>query len=402
MLAEVYDAGKQHVVEFPKIGEPPSKPVVPLTLVICEKCYLVQLRYSTNPIYLYEEFWYRSGTNEMMRAALKDVANCAFAYAAPNRGDWVLDIGCNDGTLLESYPPWLNCVGMDPARNLGLREEKSWKFVCDYFSSAKALDASVGLKYKVVTALAMFYDLDSPVEFCQEVKKVLHEDGVFIVQMNYLPAMLKNNGVDNLCHEHLTYFSLHTLIPVFEEAGLAIYKAELNDVNGGSIRVYAKHETSDISESSLSDGSNLSIGEILRQEYDEGIGNLRHYARFGKQVVENCRLLNTWLDALNKVKRRVYAYGASTRGTTLLQLLDTKDKIIACAERDERKIGHYMVGADLPIVDEQEFRTEAQYGLLLPWHFWKSVKKREVIWLQQGGRMIVPFPNPTIADWREQ
>lgn len=391
-LREFWNGGTLHIVEFPLLGTPPQKPRVPLRLAFCESCWLVQLLHTTDPSYLYETFWYRSGTNESMRAELRNVAISATAESSLKAGDWVLDIGCNDGTLLESYGEGLNLVGIDPARNLAIDVDRKWAFVCDYFSAETAFMASDCNTFQVVTALAMFYDLDNPVSFCKQVKRVLAADGVFIVQMNYLPEMLKSGGVDNVCHEHLTYFSLDTLLTVFNQAGLDIYKAHLNKTNGGSIRVYACHENTRMVD--------VSVDAVLNRERDVmGLHTWKPYARFTERVAETCKVLNSWLEGFRREGRRVYAYGASTRGTTLLQLLDTRKKLIACAERDERKIGRYMVGADLPIVSEEEFRQDADVALLLPYHFLDSIWRRESDWLDRGGRMIVPLPNPRIVEW---
>jgi NDP-4-keto-2,6-dideoxyhexose 3-C-methyltransferase len=389
-LEVFWDGGEMRIVEFPLLGERPSKPIVPLQLAVCSNCHLVQLMHSTDPAYLYEEFWYRSGTNEMMRRELAGITAAAVAEGDLKEGDWVLDIGCNDGTMLNFYPESLNRVGIDPAKNINPADRKrKWQFFCGYFSDRIASYASHLQKYKAVTAIAMFYDLEDPVEFCRQVKNILHDDGVFIVQMNYLPLMLRNCTVDNASHEHLTYFSLHTLMQVFEAAGLKVYRVQTNETNGGSIRVFAQHNGM----------VSPPMDVMLRCEREQGLHSMKPYEAFSNRVKDLCRTLDGWLERLLKDGRRVYAYGASTRGTTLLQLLHTEGKLIACAERDERKIGRYMVGANLPIVTEEQFRKEAQYGLVLPYHFLPAILKRESDWLDAGGKFIVPLPHPNIIEW---
>jgi hypothetical protein len=353
---------------------------------------LVQLKHTTDPAHLFEEFHYRSGINESMRDALYDVSQSVGEQVDFKGGDYVLDIGCNDGTLLLSYPIGVRGIGIDPAKNIQKpgKQPGDWYFINDYFPSAEVEQFA---PYKAITALAMFYDLDDPVAFCKEVKKYLHKKGVFVVQMNYLLLMLKNCAVDNICHEHLTYFSLSTLQEVFQRAGLTIYKAETNSVNAGSIRVYAKHA-----------GFielDTSVDALLHEEDKMGLHDMTPYATFAKNIEYVRERLNTCLDMFKTAGKHVFAYGASTRGTTLLQLLNTKGKLVACAERDANKIGRYMVGADLPIVSEEIFRREADYGLLLPYHFLNSIQKREEAWLQKGGRFIVPLPRPRLADVSE-
>lgn len=380
------------VVEFPLIGELPKKPRVPLQLAVCDGCCLVQLMHTTDPAYLYEEFWYRSRLNELMLRELRSIAMSAVIVSGAKAGDWVLDIGCNDGTLLECYPEGLNLVGIDPAQNLNLAAERRWAFVCDYFSEAGVLQASDDNVFKVITAISVFYDLDDPVAFCQQVQRVLAPDGVFIVQMNYLPEMLRSGGVDNVCHEHLTYFSLGALFKVFAEARLDVYRVELSPVNGGSLRAYGCNAgTRRVEES---------VEAALRREVEEmRLRTRKPYEEFGKRVKATCEVLNHWLAECQRVGKKVYAYGASTRGMTLLQLLETDHRLIACAERNELKLGHYMAGVNLPIVSEKEFREKADVAFVLPWYFMESIFERERDWLSKGGLMIVPLPNPRIIGW---
>jgi len=388
-LEEFWSAGEVRIVEFPKIGELPSKPKAPLSLVLCRKCHLVQLRHTVDPKYLYEEFWYRSGTNEMMREELGDIAASMGRIANLQPGDAVLDIGCNDGTLLNYYSGPLKKVGIDPAKNIEAQGE--WIRVQDYFSSEKALEASSGQKYRAVTAIAMFYDLDNPVQFLDDVEKVLASDGVLCIQMNYLPKMLWSAGADNVCHEHLTYFSLHSMQQVLREADLRIVRAEVNKVNGGSLRVYAQKPyvcAGEVEE--------WNVGELLDYETQAGLDTIQPYYQFAYRVSETVKVLNRWLSELNAANKAVYAYGASTRGTTLLQLLDTEGKLIACAERDARKFGRYMVSGDLLIISEDEARAKADYFFVLPWHFLPAIEKRESEWMKRGGKLIAPLPDPRI------
>jgi 2-polyprenyl-3-methyl-5-hydroxy-6-metoxy-1,4-benzoquinol methylase len=388
-LFEFWNGGDFHIVEFPVLYTKPKKPVAPLCLVFCESCLLVQLKHTTDPAYLFEEFHYRSRTNESMREALYEVSQSVQEQVDFKEGDKVLDIGCNDGTLLLSYPIGVKGIGIDPAKNLQAIGEQpgGWYFINDYFPSKEVERYA---PYKAITALAMFYDLDDPVAFCKEVKKYLGMHGVFVVQMNYLPLMLKNCAIDNCVHEHLTYFSLRTLQEVFHRAGLTIYKAETNNVNAGSIRVYARHQ-------GLVKSPEHSVGTLLREEDKMGLQSHGTYVDFANRVEYVRDRLNTCLDMFKTANKRVFAYGASTRGTTLLQLLDTRGKLVACAERDVNKIGHYMVGSDLPIVNEDVFRREADYGLLLPYHFLTGILQREKSWLQKGGQFIVPLPRPRLV-----
>lgn len=391
-LEMFFDCGNMRIVEFPLLGHPPVKPKVPLRLLVCTHCWLVQLRHTTNPFFLFSEFWYRSGTNEMMQAELRSIANSTMIEADLISGEFVLDIGCNDGTMLSYYPGRLHRVGFDPAENIkrDALATKGCSFVQSYFSADAALIASCGVKYKAVTAIAMFYDLDNPVAFCKEVKRVLDYDGVFVVQMNYLPEMLRVGGVDNICHEHLTYYSLTSLQQTMEAAGLVIYKVQLNEVNGGSIRIYATHAGQHI----LPD---ISVKKLLALEEQNGLRNLKTYHGFRAHFSTIAAQIVGRLEGLHSEGKKIWAYGASTRGATLLQLLPELKCLQAVAERAPEKIGRYMaVGHELPIKSEEEFHKEADVALVLPWHFRDAILAREREWMSGGGKMLFPLPIPKL------
>jgi len=178
-----------------------------------------------------------------MRAALTDVATKAYSVAKPRAGDMVIDIGCNDGTLLRSYnEPDLRLVGFEPAENLvpDARKGTSWIFN-DFFGADAFRKKFDGEKAKIVTCVAMFYDLEKPNDFVKDIVDCLAPDGVWIVQQNYLGTMLEKNGFDNIGHEHLEYYSLSTMEKLLAGHGLEIFDVETNDVNGGSFRTYAGH-----------------------------------------------------------------------------------------------------------------------------------------------------------------
>jgi NDP-4-keto-2,6-dideoxyhexose 3-C-methyltransferase len=398
----VLDLGKQTIVDFLMPGEK-GRGSAPLQLVACPHCTLLQLRHTVDPDTLYREFWYRSGVNEQMREALQDIVDSAMAGIKLQDGDFVGDIGSNDGTLLSFYDNsrvWVKRVGFEPA--LALAKE-SWEklddgvVLSDYFSAAAALGASGGHKYKILTAIAMFYDLDNPVEFLHDVYKSLADDGVFIVQMNYLKMMLGNLAFDNIGHEHLCYYSLTSLNTLFNKCGLTIVDLELNGVNGGSIRVYAKKVTDKPQKMhprvlDLLDEEKLSITPEV-------------YRKFGQRVEETAKELKDFLTRLKKAGKNVYAYGASTRGSTLLQTVlrtpASKKLLHGVAERDPNKYGRSMAGLGLKILPEAEVRDFADMMLVLPYHFWPSISLRERPWMMGGGKFILPIPYVKVVSWQE-
>lgn len=384
--------GNQTIVDFLSDGEK-GRGEAPLSLVYCNGCGLVQLRHSVDPDTLYRTFWYRSGINEQMRAALLELQKSACKRADLTEDDVVMDIGSNDGTLL-GYYAGPKCVGFDPATDVVKEARVNFPeitFVDEYFNAADALRTARGKKYKIITAVAMFYDLEDPGKFLDDIAACLTEDGVFVVQMNYLYTMIKNMAFDNVGHEHLCYYSLSTLARLFAQHGLVITDAELNGVNGGSIRVYAKKETG-LRGTKVPMSS--SIEDILRDEhYQHG-----ELTTFGMKTWKLSYDLLKFLQRLKWAGKVVYAYGASTRGSTLLQTvfssgqLRARDVLEGVAERDPNKYGRTMAGLGLPIVTEEVARARADYFLILPYHFWESISKREKAWMEKGGKAILPVP----------
>lgn len=389
--------GEQTIADFLEEGEQ-GRGRAPLTLVSCQGCGLLQLRYTVDPDTLYRRFWYRSSVNELMRAALADVVASIKKFAKVEKGDVVGDIGVNDGCILTNYEEGIELVGFEPAYQLAQEAQQripNAKVVADYFSAAKALEASGGKKYKALTACAVFYDLDDPNVFLKDVGEVLDEKGIFLIQMNYLRTMLRDLIFDNISHEHLCYYSLASLKQLVERHGLKIIHVELNAVNGGSIRVIMTKE-----QGREADGS---VEEQLQQEQHSYLE--QSYRHFGERVQTTTRQLRDFLVAVRKAGKRVYAYGASTRGLVILQKVlgeeSAREFLVGVAERDPNKIGKRMAGVNLSIVSEQEARKKADYFFLLPWHFWPTISRRERDWMAAGGKFIIPLPYPKVISLRE-
>jgi NDP-4-keto-2,6-dideoxyhexose 3-C-methyltransferase len=399
-LQNMLDLGKQTIVDFLSDGEP-GRGTAPLELVQCSHkgCELLQLRHTVDADTLYRTFWYRSGINEQMRKALYEVVKDSLRYTELRSGDAVCDIGSNDGTLLGFYPDEVKKIGFEPAEKLAeescMSATRHLHVVCDYFKGSTAERIIRGKKYKVVTAVAMFYDLDEPLEFLDDVASVLHPEGIFVVQMNYLGLMARNMAFDNIGHEHLCYYALSSLLPLFEHAGLKIVDVETNDVNGGSFRVYARRKNGH--QIAVEDGVN-----VMLQEEREHLS--RQVKEFSQGVRSISLELCNFVTKLHRAGKKVYAYGASTRGSTLLQTVfggDSSYCLEGVAERDVHKIGKTTAGTGLKIVSEEEARENADYFLLLPYHFFSSIMRREQNWMESGGKFIVPVPYPRVYSARE-
>lgn len=392
-LNPVVSLGKQRLVDFVLHPDKSTKSIVPLEVVMCSNCKLVQLHHTTDPEILFTEFWYRSAINEQMRSALLDVVTKSYEKAKLNSGDAVCDIGCNDGTMLDMYPKHTTTVGFDPSNQLATGEAKDRMnyAVNTYFNRNDALriTTKLGKRFKIITAIAMFYDLPDPAEFLNDMKLVLADDGIIVIQMNYLASMLKNFAFDNICHEHLTYYSLTSLRWLIRRCGLEVIDVETNEVNGGSFRVYLKKTP--LQSVDVAQGGFDRIKNLLDEEKEARLDQVDTYTKFGKQVNEITSSLSKYIVDLVSNGHTVYGYGASTRGTILLNSTPVPLPLAGVAERDQNKIGKYMTSGWLKIVTEEYARSRCKFMLVLPWHFAESIIAREQGWLQDGGTLIFPL-----------
>ncbi len=366
-------------------------PRAPLSLVLCLDCCLLQLLHTVRPELLYSQYWYRSMINDSMRAALADIAHSLETRARLQKGDSVLDIGCNDGTLLRSYQTrGLRLAGFEPAQNLLEEARRGTTRIFNDFFRADPFLAWAGKKTKAITSIAMFYDLENPAEFVADIARCLHRDGIWVIQMSYLPSMLKANAFDNICHEHLAYYSLGSLRDLLERFELKIFDAELNDVNGGSFRIWVRH----VGPSRRGEAGLERVGALERYERRCRLKDLRTYRAFASRVTALKEKTVRFIRGEIGRGKRVYAYGASTKGNTLLQYYGLDYTLIrAAAERSPQKWGRKTVGTRIPIISEEQMRKDApDYLLILPWHFLREFTGREGDYLSSGGKFIVPLP----------
>lgn len=358
----------------------PDIPRAPLALAVCDSCHLVQLLHTVSPDALYRTFWYRSGITRTMRAALSSVVEGSTARTSFAQGDTVVDIGSNDSTLLRMWSPGLDRIGFEPATNLMDQARLGGLTVVNDYFTYEGFREVTGKRAKIITAVAMFYDLHDPNTFLSDIYKALSKDGLFVVQMAYLPAMLDTNDVGNICHEHLEYYALGPLVRLFAEHGLAVVDVEFNSVNGGSFRVYAQKGTRDSSEA---------VQATLRKERSLGLHTLKVYQDFAaraKEIKERVRSL------VEEAPKPCHVYGASTKGNTLLQWWELGvGQLPAAAERDEKKWGLETVGTRIPIISEVQSNRLANSYLVLPWHFRAEIEARE---LSSRAVWIWPLPYP--------
>jgi len=399
-LDPILSLGDQYVSTF-LAPDQPDGPKAPLDLVLCQQCRLLQLRHTVPGETMYQDYWYRSGTNQTMRDALADISASAAKLVRLKASDSVLDIGCNDGTLLNSYPvPGLYKIGFDPAENLAVFSRKAADKVLVGFFDADRFLADPELQErrpKVVTSIAMFYDLEDPNKFVADIQRVMHSEGVWIVQMSYLPLMLKQNDFGNICHEHLEYYSLQSLEYLLGRHGCSIVDAQLNDVNGGSIRALIRNRAANESlfgDQAYREQAASRISRLREGEAELGLDRMKPYREFAGRVQGIKRQVCDFIRDQVAQKKKIFVYGASTKGNTMLQYFGLDNSVIAgAAERNPDKWGMVTVGTRIPIISEAEARAaKPDYFLVLPWHFIEEFKAREQDYLSSTGKFIVPLP----------
>jgi 2-polyprenyl-3-methyl-5-hydroxy-6-metoxy-1,4-benzoquinol methylase len=371
---------------------------IPLKLVFCKKCFLVQLLHTTNKEILYKNYWYLSGINQTMKTHLKKLVNliCAIKRKETKNID-VLDIGCNDGTLLNYFPKSINKYGIDPSQIIKKIDKKKITLINDFFPPKKENLRSLKIKFDLITSVAMFYDVDDPNLFVKNIKYYLKNKGIWVFELSYLVDMLKLNSFDTICHEHLEYYSLQPLNYLMKKNGLKIFNLSRNSINGGSIRCFVTHEKNSIYDKK----QNISkIKKLIKNEKKLKINSLYPYKKFYKNILKIKFDLIQLILSIKKQGKSIFVLGASTKGNTILQFLNLNNKIINYAvERNKQKIGAITIGSNIKIISEQmSKRLSPDYYLVLPWHFKNEIVKREKEFIRKGGNLIFPLPKIQIIN----
>lgn len=401
-LTKVIDLGEQYLQgSFVKQGkEIPPLRKIPMSLLRCDPtkdekaCGLLQMEHTVPPEVLYSAYWYRSGTNNTMREHLSNLTEEALATLNKATGR-ILDIGCNDGTLLRYYPAGFEKFGVDPS-DVAKEIADTVTVVQDIFPSEELTSLLLGKRMDIITSIAMFYDLEDPVAFTEGIRDVLAPDGIWIFEMSYMPLMLKMTAYDTICHEHLEYYSLAVIEYILKKAGMKVFNASTNEINGGSLRCYATHADNFLYKKAE---YTQNIQKIHQEEFDLELDTDKPYKYFQDRVNVHKKDLNGMLKKLKKEGKRIHIYGASTKGNTILQWCGIDHRIIdVAAERNPEKYGALTLGTDIPIVSEDESRDmHPDYYLVLPWHFKKEFIEREKATIDSGIRFIFPLPTLTIV-----
>jgi NDP-4-keto-2,6-dideoxyhexose 3-C-methyltransferase len=398
-MKELFTLGDLYVSDFIRGNEAPRGEKVEMKLLLSDDGN-VKLSKSAPLDTMYGSYWYRSGINISMKQELKEIVDSILKVKKLKENDLWIDIACNDGTLLSFLPQNLLKIGIDPVDDSYKAESEKYAnlIIQDYFT-AKAFKSSKfgGVKAKVVTSIAMFYDLENPDAFIQDVGEVLDDDGLWVLQLSYTPLMIKQMAFDNICHEHIYYYSLFNLKALFEKNGFKVVDCQLNDVNGGSFRIYAMKESGNyktFSSQPHRDVCNMRIDSLLAYERTLSLDHVETWRNFFRDIESLKEKTVSFIKEEKAKGKTIWGYGASTKGNTLLQYFGLDNTLIdGIAERSPYKFGLRTVGTNIPIHSEDEMRrAKPDYLLVLPWHFINEFVNREQDYLRGGGKFIVPCP----------
>ncbi|MEJ0070156.1 MAG: class I SAM-dependent methyltransferase [Pseudomonadota bacterium] len=391
-LSPILDLGIQALTgRFPRADEP-DPPSGPLALVKCadsaDSCGLLQLAHDYDGVELFGDgYGYRSSVTETMVHHLRDKVAHLEAVAAPQPGDAVLDIGCNDGTLLAQYAGGaLRRVGIDPSSGqFRASFPAGAELITDFFSAERVRDVLGATKVKIVTSIAMFYDIADPLSFMRQVRAVLADDGVWELEQAYMPLMLDELTYDTICHEHLAYYAMRQIAWMAPRAGFKAIDAGFNMINGGSFRVLlapaeSRHQP-----------NRAALGAVEAREAT--LVGAAPFEAFAARVAQHRAIVCGWFARVAGAS--VLGYGASTKGNVVIQYCAlTRRELPAILERYPQKYGRVTPGSRIPIIAEAEGRARRpDYLFVLPWHFRDEIVRREQDFLAAGGRLVFPLPH---------
>lgn len=372
----------------------------PLDLVLCRKkedgtsCGLLQLGHRLDLTPMYDAYPYTSSTNSSMGQILRDVAESGRALKHLESNDVILDIGGNDGTLLSFFKddPY-QLINIDPAKNIASLINSPRYTAVNSFFNEHAFNSVSTKKAKLIFSIAMFYHLDDPFKLVRDVAACLDEEGAWIIQMAYLPAMIRTNMYDNIVHEHAGYYATQHVKWIMEKVGLEVFDVEENDVYGGSFRIFVKKKGAHFIPTER-------LTATLEKEVTEGVFDVTTYEAFMERIKKTRTDLQALCQRIKAEGKSIWIYGASTKGNTILQYCGLgSNEITAAADSNAFKIGKYVIGSDVPIKSEEEMRAaKPDYLLALPYSFVDAFMKREADLVAQGTKFIVPLPEVKVLE----
>jgi len=398
-LIEIVKFDPQYIATtFVKTNEnnPMSKIKIPLTLMLCKnhECSLVQLKETVNPDLLYKNYFYRTAINEMMRRDLRELVNYALDNVNLNNDDVVVDIGANDCTMIGMFPHKLTRIAVEPATNIDWKHvDESINIVNEYFSKEVVMQETKREKVKIVTATAMFYDFDDPNIVTKEIKEILDDDGICVIQVSYLLDTIRDMNFYDAMHEHLEYYSLKSINYLMEKNGLTVIDASTNFVNGGSLRILVTHKETQQTKSERYE-------RLLSEEKKWNLDEPETYTEFNNNIQDIIKKSKNFILEQIQNGKKIIGLGASSKGNVLLQIcgFDNKSLPYIC-DRNKDKVGLHTLGTDFEIISEDmAHQMKPDLMLVIPWNFRDEILEREKNYIENGGKLLFLMPYPHYID----
>lgn len=374
------------------IGEQPhEQPSYPAQLLYCPRCHLVQLGLIVDPQVLFpSEYPYTSSTTKILRENFSELYGECSSILDLKKDDLIVDIGSNDGNLLSNFKDHHRVLGITPEEIGRIAIERGIPTIIDYFSekSVSQVLEQHG-PARLVTATNVFAHIENVNHIVSLILQLLKPDGVFISESHYLLSLIETLQYDTIYHEHLRYYSLHSLQYLLERHGLEVFHAKCIPTHGGSIRVYAARK-----------GDypvKPSVAELLKTEKPIVLDR-DNLMEFKKKVVISKLKLQQLLLEIKAKGERIYGISAPSRSSTLINYVGLDDGIIdyVLEIKGSHKIGKYVPGTLIPVVEESRlFVDQPEYALLFSWHIVDELAPK----LRQNGfkgRFITPLPEPRI------
>lgn len=394
-LITVLSLGEQYLTGvFPKTRDEKITKG-PLDLVWCPDSGLLQMKQSYSLDEMYgENYGYRSGLNQSMVDHLTHKINTLENLVKLTDSDIVIDIGSNDATSLKAYKTKARRVGIDPTGNKFKQYyTDDIELIPDFFTADKFIKLFGDDKVKIITSISMFYDLEQPIAFVKDIEKILSIDGIWHFEQSYMPSMLRTNAYDTICHEHLEFYSFKVVKYMLEKCNMKVIDVQMNSINGGSFAVTAAKHSSQLK-------PNLPvINWMLKQEDNLQLDTPKPYRDFEERVFKHRNNLRDLVFSLVNDGKKVFGYGASTKGNVLLQFCNfTSKEIPYIVEVNEEKFGKFTPGTNIPIISEEEAKKmKPDYFIVFPWHFRDGILSRERQFIKEGGKFIFPLPEIEIV-----
>ena len=390
---KIVSLGKQSLSSiFPKNKK--KNPIKsPLELIKCKNldhsCGLVQLKHSANIQKMYgTTYGYHSSISPLMLNHLKKKADYLKKNFKISKKDNILDIGCNDGSFLNFFKnKRAKRFGIDPSsKKFKKNFDNDIKLAIDFFSKEKIIKYFGYKKFKIISSIAMFYDIENPRDFCRDINDLLTDDGIWAVELSYMPLMLKNLTYDQICHEHVTYWGVREFDYLASISGLKIVDVQFNEINGGSFYLLLSKKDSIVKE------KKRKIYKILKEE--NKLKYIKPFINFKKRIINHKKELNNFLFKMKKQKKKVLGYGASTKGNIVLNFCGIKANFLdSICDHQKEKVGLYTPGSNIKIISKKEMRLKKpDYILVLIWPFRAEVLRQEKELIKKGGKAVFSLP----------